>query len=130
MIRKLIKPSGVNNLIVAILLSGCSLPFGSGYGENGESEQVFAQHVEKVFRLQNSMTSKLMMLMESDGIKNPDALLQAERRMQEMCKPLNDYVSRDIDGLSTGLFLRRRVEKSTEACERAAREVELLLAGS
>lgn len=67
------------------------------------------------------------MLQESESIEKPDALLKAEQHMQQMCTPLNEYVSRDIDGLSIGLFLRRRVEKSTEECKQSAQEVQSLM---
>lgn len=108
------------------LLSGCSVPFG-GYGANGQSREEFAYHVEEVFRLQNQMTSEVMMLLENNDEQKPEALMQAEQHMQQVCADLNEYVSRDIDGLSSGLFLRRRVEKSAIDCEQAALAIKLLL---
>jgi hypothetical protein len=53
--------------------------------------------------------------------------MKAEQHMQELCGPINEYASRDIDGLNKGLLLRRRVEKSAEDCNKAAQEVEVLL---
>jgi hypothetical protein len=47
--------------------------------------------------------------------------------MQEACGPLNEYASRESEGLSTGLFLSQRVEKSAIDCEHAAQKVKLLL---
>jgi hypothetical protein len=111
---------------VAALLSGCATAF-FGYGANGQSREEFGRHVEEVFRLQNRMTSQVMMLLESDEVKNPDDLLRAEQRMEQICSSLNEYASRDIDGLNIGFFLQRRVEKSAIDCEQAAREVESLL---
>ncbi len=67
------------------------------------------------------------MLLENDEAKNPEALMQAEQHMQQVCADLNEYVSRDIDGLSIGLFLRRRVEKSAIDCEQAALAIKPLL---
>jgi len=113
-------------IAVAAILSGCATPFG-GYGANGQSRDEFAQHVEEVFRLQNRMTSEVMMLLESEEIQNPEVLLRAEQQMQKICSSLNEYVSRDIDGLNIGFLLQRRVEKSAIDCEQAAREVESLL---
>jgi hypothetical protein len=69
-----------------------------------------------------------MMLLESDEAKNPEVLMHAEQHMQRVCADLNEYVSRDIDGLSSGLFLRRRVEKSAIDCEQAAMAIKPLLA--
>jgi hypothetical protein len=114
-------------LAIAALLSGCTLPFLSGYGANGQSREEFARHVEEVFRLQNQMTSQVMMLLETNDDQNPVSLMQAEQHMQQACADLNEYVSRDIDGLSSGLFLRRRVEKSAIDCEQAALAIKLLL---
>jgi len=110
-----------------LISSGCVMPFSGGYGAKGQSQEEFSQYVEGVFRLQNSMTSEVMLLQENDDAKNHDALLVAEQHMQEACAPLNEYVSRDIDGLNIGLFLRRRVEKSAIDCEQTAQKVKSLL---
>lgn len=115
------------SLVIASLISGCAVPFFGGYGANDQSREEFAHHVEEVFRLQNQMTSEAMMLLENDGAKSPDALTQAEQHMQQVCADLNEYASRDIDGLSIGIFLSRRVEKSAIACERAALAIKPLL---
>ncbi len=47
--------------------------------------------------------------------------------MQESCAPLNEYASRDIDGMNIGIFLRQRVEKSADDCEKAALKVKAQL---
>ena len=111
----------------ALLLSGCATPFWGGYGENGQTREEFTRYVEKVFRLQNSMTSEMMTLPETDEISNHDALLQADQLMQEACGPLNEYVSRESDGLNIGFSLSRRVQKSAVDCEKAALKVQSLL---
>jgi hypothetical protein len=125
---KLVKARGLILMSIMITLSGCALPFFGGYGEQGMSREEFTRYVEGVFRLQNSITSEVMMQFEGDNTKKHNALLQAEQHMQEACGPLNEYVSRESDGLSIGLFLRRRVEKSAIDCEREARKVKALLA--
>ncbi|WP_340122247.1 hypothetical protein [Methylobacter svalbardensis] len=112
---------------IASLISGCAVPFLSGYGTNGQSLEEFEYHVEEIFRLQNRMTSEVMMMLESEEAKKYQALMQAEQHMQQICADLNEYVSRDIDGLSSGLFLRRRVEKSAIDCEQAAMAIKPLL---
>jgi hypothetical protein len=114
-------------LVVTTLISGCTVPFLSGYGANRQSREDFEHHVEAVFRLQNQMTSEVMMLLESNKIKNPECLMQAEQNMQQICADLNEYVSRDLDGLSSGLLLSQRVEKSAIACEQAASAIKSLL---
>jgi len=115
-------------IAVAVILSGCATPF-FGYGANGQSREEFARHVEEAFRLQNSMTSQVMMLLDGGEVKNSDALVRAEQHMEQICGPLNEYASRDIDGLNIGFLLQRRVEQSAIDCEKAAQEVEFLLEG-
>lgn len=115
---------------IVSLLSGCAIPFWGGYGADGQSREAFERHVEDIFRLQNKMTSDVMilLLLEGEDTKKRQALIQAEHHMQQACADLNEYVSRDIDGLSIGLLLRRRVEKSALDCEQAALELKALLA--
>ncbi len=126
-VKSLIAIRSLEVLVIATLISGCAVPFFGGYGANGQSREEFERHVEEIFRLQNQMTSEVMMLLENDEIKKPEALLQAEQHMQRVCADLNEYASRDIDGLSIGLFLSRRVEKSAIDCEHAALAIKPLL---
>lgn len=115
-------------LLIAAALSGCTVPFFSGYGGNGQTQEQFALYVENVFKLQNSMTSQIMALTDSeDKPANFDALLQSEQRMQKKCEALNEYAARDSEGLSTGLLLKNRVAQSAKDCETAAKEVQALL---
>ena len=118
---------GLMLMSVMLMLSGCATPFLGGYGAKGLSREEFTRYVDGVFRLQNSMTSEIMLLLETDDAKNHAALLEAEQHMQEACGPLNEYASRDMDGLSIGLLLRRRVEKSAMDCEKAAQKIKSLL---
>ena len=118
---------GLLLMTITLMMSGCATPFFGGYGAKGQTQEEFTRYVEGVFKLQNSMTSEIMALPEIDDAKNHDALSAAEQHMQEACGPLNEYVSRDIDGLDIGIFLRRRVEKSAIDCELAAQKVKSLL---
>jgi hypothetical protein len=115
-------------IAIAGLLQGCA-PFSiGGYGPDGQSRLEFERRVEAAFRLQNSMTSKVMLLQEGEAAaKDQEAILQAEQVMQKKCSYLNEYVSRDIDGLSQGLLLPRHVEHTVADCEAATRVVEALL---
>lgn len=118
---------GLVTFALASIISGCAGPLFGGYGANGQSREEFEQHVEEVFRLQNRMSSEVMMLLENDEGKKYQALLQAEQHMQQVCADLNEYASRDIDGLSIGYFLSRRVEQSAIDCEQAALAIKPLL---
>lgn len=126
-VKSLVIVRSLVTFAIASSISGCAVPFFGGYGANGQTREEFAHHVEEVFRLQNQMTSEVMMLLESGEVQKPEALTQAEQHMQQVCADLNEYASRDIDGLSIGLFLRRRVEKSAIDCEQAALAIEALL---
>ena len=92
------------------------------YGEYGQTKAEFAQYVERVFKMQNSMTSEMMEMTD----ENED-LVQADQKMQEVCAPLNEYATREVDKLNIAISLLRRVEKSAVACEKAAQKVQMLL---
>ena len=118
---------GLMLMFILLMLSGCATPFFGGYGPKGQSREEFTRYVEGVFRLQNSLTSEIMALPETDDIKSQDALFEAEQHMQEACAPLNEYASRESEDLNIGLFLHRRVETSAIDCEQAAQKVKSLL---
>ncbi|MGZ8956434.1 MAG: hypothetical protein ACXW0G_01205 [Methylosarcina sp.] len=110
-----------------VLSSGCAVPLFGEYGPIGHSREEFEHYVEEVFRFQNEMTSKVMMLLETGGEGNIERILQSEQHMHQICEPLNTYVSRDMDGLSNSFSLRRQVMKSTTDCDHAAHELKALL---
>jgi hypothetical protein len=114
-------------LMLISLLAGCVWPGVGNLSGTGLSKEEFARYVEEVFRFQNRMTSEVMMLTATDEGGDSPGLLKSEQRMQQVCAPLNEYVSRDIDGLGNGLSLQRQVVKSAFDCDRAAHEVERLL---
>lgn len=114
-------------MVSAMLLSACGTPFFGGYGPVGRSREEFEHYVEEVFRFQNSITSEVMMSLEAGEVDNQDVLLRSEQHMHQICEPLNEFVSRDIDGLTIGFLLRRQVLKSTVDCDHAAHEVKALL---
>jgi len=126
--RKSMSRCGLTGLLMTVILSGCSLPFFSGYGENGQTREEFTRYVESVFKLQNSMTSQMMALADSDDKPaNMDALLQAEQSMQKKCEALNEYATLDSEGSSASLLLQNRVAQSAKACETAAKDLQTLL---
>jgi hypothetical protein len=118
---------GVSALAIAVLFQSCATFMGR-YGPDGQSLEDFEDRVEAAFRLQNSMTSEVMVL-QSDGTdpQQHEPILQAERVMEKNCHDLNDYVSRDIDGKNKSFLLLRRVQDSVLACETSAQTVEELL---
>ena len=108
---------------IPLFLCSCQGVLTGKYGEYSQSQEEFARYVEDVFRLQNQLTTEVMMLGGVDESDEYDALLQAEQNMHAICDPLNEYATKELDGASIGYLLRRRVERSAVACERAAKEV-------
>ena len=109
-------------LLIACLLSGCTNALSVRYGEYGQTKAEFTLYVEKVFKMQNNMTSEIMAITDADAV-----LVQADQKMQEVCAPLNEYATREVDKLNIAISLLRRVEKSAVACEKAAKKVQALL---
>jgi hypothetical protein len=74
------------------------------------------------------MTSEVMVI-QSDGTDAKEHLpiIQAEQLMESNCRYLNEYASREIDGLDKSLLLLKRVENSVADCEKSARNVHDLL---
>lgn len=93
------------------------------YGEEKQSLAAFAQRVENVFKLQNSMTNAVMLL----DFEPAEAVLNAEKQMHAACEPLDEYASREIDGLSADFELQKRVERTAISCEKAAKRLQTLL---
>jgi hypothetical protein len=115
-------------LATVVCLQGCAPFMTWGYGPDGQTREEFERRVEAAFKLQNKMTSEVMVI-QSDGSDTQyhAPIIQAEQVMEKNCSYLNEYASRDIDGLSKSLSLLRHVENSVVACEASARKVEALL---
>ncbi len=93
------------------------------YGDENQTLTAFAQRVEYVFKLQNSMTNAVMLLETEPS----DVILKSEQKMHVACQSLNEYAAREIDGLSADFALQKRVEKTTIDCEKAALQLQILL---
>lgn len=109
-------------MTVALLL-GCNTMLLGSYGEQNQTLEAFAQRVENVFKFQNSMTNAVMLLETEPS----ETILDAEQKMQLVCEPLNEYASREIDGLSADFALQKRVEQTAVSCEKAAQQLQSLL---
>ncbi len=115
-------------IAIASLLHGCASFSVLRYGPDRQLREDFEQRVEAAFRLQNRMTSEVMVL-QSDGSdpRQHQPIIIAEQLMEKKCSYLNEYASRDIDGLSKSFILLHHVENSVADCESAAQKVENLL---
>ncbi len=103
------------------LLFGCNTLLLGSYGEQNQTLDAFRERVETIFQLQNSMTSAVMLSEPSKTV------LDAEQNMQRACEPLNEYATRESDGLSVDFALQQRVEQTAIGCEKAAQNLQLLL---
>jgi hypothetical protein len=110
--------------VILAFNQGCALR----YGPDDQNREEFEHRVEAAFRLQNQMTSEVMVI-QSDGSDTRQhlSIIQAEQLMEGNCRYLNEYASREIDGLNKSLLLLKRVENSVVDCEKSARKVEELL---
>lgn len=113
-------------LVIFPLMQGCSLR----YGPDNQNLDAFQQRVEIAFRLQNQMTSEIM-LIQSDGTDKAEHLpiIRAEQLMENSCRYLNEYATLDLEGQSKSFKLLRQVENSVVDCELAAQNVQNLLKG-
>jgi len=111
-------------LVNFALIQGCSLR----YSPDNQNLDEFQQRVEAAFRLQNQMTSEIM-LIQSDGTDKVEhrPIIHAEQLMENSCRYLNEYATLDLDGQSKSFKLLRQVENSVLECEQAAQKVQNLL---
>ena len=106
-----------------MLLLGCNTMLLGSYGDENQTLAAFSQRVETIFKFQNSMTNAVMLLETEPS----ELILDAEQKMHAACEPLNEYASREIDGLSADLTLQKRVEQTAIGCEKAAMQLQALL---
>ncbi len=109
--------------LLAALASCATLPPSAQQYDN------FADYAESVFRHQNDLISRLMMLNETEQLEENAEVEQAEQEMQEACQLLNEYAERESDGDFIGPFFKRKVQTSIENCDRNIQQLETLLAG-
>ncbi|MGR8933205.1 MAG: hypothetical protein ACU837_02305 [Gammaproteobacteria bacterium] len=114
-------------LALLLLFSGCV-----NLGEipsDEEKKGSFAAYAEKVFRRQNNATSIVMTLSpdELDDATEYEALLNAEKNMQNACQLLNDYAQRSQEGENPDVLFRSRVGIAVKDCDHATQRLEILL---
>lgn len=117
-------PGYKGSLIVILLVaqSGCAtLP------PNAKQYSSFAKYAESVFRHQNELTSRLIMMHDYGASKASKKVQNAEQEMNEACYPLNEYAERKMAGESMGIFFMHEVQGSVEKCDRKIQKLESLL---
>ncbi|MGZ4957929.1 MAG: hypothetical protein ACXV7J_01640 [Methylomonas sp.] len=88
----------------------------------------FAAYAESVFRHQNELSSRLMMLSESDQLPDSEVFEKAEEAMSDACYLLNEYAERENSGDSIGWGFEAKVQSSIEGCDASIQRMETLLA--
>ena len=114
---------------VALLLQGCATVTirTAGGGEKTMTIEAFSKYTEAVFRRQNRASDQVIMLAEEVDPPTYRKLTEAEKKMLEACRPLNEIAARQRDQESVGLKLKLEIAPTIDACDRAATRLETLL---
>lgn len=88
----------------------------------------FASYAESVFRRQNELSSRLMMLSEADELPDSEVFERAEEAMSDACYLLNEYAERENSGESMSWRFEAKVQSSIEGCDASIQQMEALLA--
>jgi len=102
-------------------IAGCAhAPANSGYSS-------FSSYAESVFRRQNELNSRLLMLNEADQIPDNEEFDSAESAFQDACELLNEYAERESSGDSVSLTFKQKVQDSVTRCEAGINRMEAVL---
>ena len=109
---------------------GLALLFASGAcamlpANTGQSS--FSGYAEAVFRHQNELGSRLMMLNDTEQVPDDDEFEKTEQAMTEACHLLNEYAERENSSDNIGLRFKAKVQGSVEACDASVKKMEALL---
>lgn len=108
---------------LACILTACAtVPANSG-------QSSFSGYAEAVFRHQNEVSSRIMMLNEADQLPDSKEFERAEEAMDEACHLLNDYAERETSGESMSWRFQSKVQASVEGCDAGIKRMETLLEG-
>jgi len=77
----------------------------------------FSDYAEAVFKHQNQVISRMMMLNDNEQLPDSDELDNQEQVMQDACRLLNEYAEMEIDGDFISPFFTRTVQNSIEGCD-------------
>lgn len=114
-------------LLTAVLLLGlgaCATPGGSADDEGTR------QRAERVFRMQNQVTTRAMFAQMDPGTRDAqelERLYEAEAAVREACEPLNRVALSYVDAHEPTLAEKLRVPASLAPCERETQRLDGLL---
>jgi len=114
---------------VTLLLHGCATVTirTAGGGEKTMTIEAFSKYTEAVFRRQNRASDQVIMLADEVDQPTYQKLADAEEKMLEACRPLNEIAARQRDQESVGLTLKLEIAPTIDACDRATTRRETLL---
>jgi hypothetical protein len=101
---------------------GCATP----PANSGHSS--FSGYAESVFRHQNDVGSRLMMLNDADQLPDDEEFQSAEEAMANACHLLNEYAERESNGDSMGWRFKSKVQDSIKDCDASVKRMETLMA--
>ncbi len=110
-------------ILICFQLTGCMT-----LGESFKVKQSISEYAEQLFKRQNFLTQQVMMLFEVDITEeNEKKVYQAESQMHDACHLLNEYATREMDGIKMSVFFRKRVQSSFDQCEETVKKMESIL---
>ncbi len=101
---------------------GCATP----PANSGHSS--FSGYAESVFRHQNDVSSRLMMLNDADQLPDDDEFEKAEEAMTDACHLLNEYAERESSGEGMSWRFKSEVQASVQGCDASVKRMETLIA--
>ena len=108
-------------LLLGLLVASCaSLPAQT-------DQDNFADYEESIFRHQNQLNSRLMMLTDAELIPDDEQFDNAEETMHEACHLLNEYAEHESSGESMSWLFKSKVQASIENCATSITRMESLL---
>lgn len=112
-------------LPIAVLMLACggcaSLPVSAAKFDN------FSDYAEAVFKQQNQVISRTMMLSDNELLPDDETLDNGEQAMHDACRLLNEYAEMEIDGEFISPFFTQTVQNSIEGCDKSIREMQRML---
>ena len=112
----------ISGACLLTIISGCaSVP------QHAQQYNNFSDYAESVFRHQNALISRMMMLNEADQLPDSDALENGEQAMHDACHLLNEYAEMESEGEIISPFFTQTVQSSIEGCDNSIDKLESLL---
>lgn len=119
------KLTSIKSIVLVLpfgFLLGCATaPINSG-------QDSFADYAESVFRRQNQLSSRLMMLNDND--EETGVFEVADQEMRDACHLLNEYAEREMSGENMSWRFKSKVKDSVENCEKSVQRMEVLFAAT